>query len=336
VSSTANCRYLSGFAADNCLCLLSARGAYYLTDKRYLEAAQKAVAALEVRDIEKLTELLNELPEKRFAVEAEHTTLAALARRQEKYPRLEFAARDGLDKLLTDLRAVKDAREVELIRRAQIIAEQALDQILPNIRPGQTEKEIAQALDFVMLTLGADALSFETIAVSGAHGSLPHGVPSRRKLRSGDLLTLDFGAVIGGYHSDMTRTFAIGKPGDEQRRVCELVLAAQEAGIAAVCAGAQCNAVDAAVRAVFDAAGMGQYFTHSTGHGVGLEIHEAPTLSKNSNGTLLPGMVVTVEPGLYLPGRFGVRIEDMVQVAAPGEGSGCVNLTGYPKEPVVL
>ncbi|MDR1409369.1 MAG: aminopeptidase P family protein [Oscillospiraceae bacterium] len=340
VSSPANCQYFSGFAADNCLCLLSKHGAYYLTDRRFLEAAQKTVTTLEVRDIEQLDALLSELPERRFAVEAEHTTLAALLRRKKRYPKLDFSTEDGLDKLIADLRTVKTTQEIASIRCAQMIAEQALAQILPNIRVGRMEKEIALELDFAMLSLGAEAMSFDTIAVGGENGSLPHGVPSARTLHNGDLLTLDFGAVVNGYHSDMTRTFAVGEPGEEQRKVYALVLAAQEAGICAIRPGTACKDVDAAVRAVFDAAGMGAYFVHSTGHGVGLEIHEAPTLSKNSDDILREGMVVTVEPGLYLPGRFGVRIENMVVVgnkaAAHHNAGGCVNLTEFSKVLQVL
>ena len=338
ISSRANCRYLSGFTAENCMCLLSCAGSYYLTDKRYLEAAGSAITELEVRDIEQLDDLLKALPEDRFAIETEHTTLAAIARRRQKYPELVFSEEDGLDKIISDLRIVKNAHEIDCICRAQSIAEQALEQVLPNIQPGRTEKEIALELDFTMLSLGADAVSFDTIAVSGENGSLPHGVPGQRELRDGDLLTLDFGAVVDGYHSDMTRTFAIGSINEEQRKIYELVLTAQQAGISAVCPGVSCKDVDNAVREVFEKAGMLERFAHSTGHGMGLEVHEAPTVSRKSETILREGMVVTIEPGLYLPGRFGMRIEDIVVVGKPQNitaahtvMNGCVNLTMFSK-----
>ncbi|MDR0884498.1 MAG: aminopeptidase P family protein [Oscillospiraceae bacterium] len=332
ISSPVSCRYLSGFAADNCAVLLSSAGAFYLTDKRYLEAVEKCVTALEVRDIEKLDELLKTLPETEFSIDAEYVTLAQLARREKKCPALRFCTDGTLDKTLAEMRAVKSDAEVAHIRAAQDIAERALAQILPEIRPGRTETEIARALEWAMFALGAQGISFDTIAVAGENGSLPHGVPGGRPLRSGDLLTLDFGAVVGGYHSDMTRTVAVGEISDEQREIYALVLKAQRAGIAAVKPGAACKDIDAACRVVFEQAGMGKYFAHSTGHGVGLEIHESPTLSKKSEDTLQAGMVVTVEPGLYLPGRFGVRIEDMVLVTKTGGE----NLTGYTKELLAL
>ncbi|MCL2023577.1 MAG: aminopeptidase P family protein [Oscillospiraceae bacterium] len=314
VSAPVNCRYLSGFSGSNCLCLISRAGAFYLTDRRFLEAAQKSITALEVRNIESLDELLDSLPERRFAIETAHTTLAALDQRREKYPRLEFDLSGDLDIILREKRAVKTQEEVDCVRRAQSIAEAALERVLPNIRAGRTEREIALELDYTMFSLGAQALSFDTIAVAGENGSLPHGVPTNRKLCDGDLLTLDFGAVVDGYHSDMTRTFAIGKSSEEQERIYNLVLEAQLAGIAAVSAGAECKAVDAAVRAVFERAGVLEFFAHGTGHGVGLLVHESPTVSPKSAEILQEGMIITIEPGLYLPGRFGVRIEDMILV----------------------
>ncbi|MDR1805814.1 MAG: aminopeptidase P family protein [Clostridium sp.] len=332
ISSPPACRYLSGFAADNCLCLLSRGGYFYLTDKRYLEAARRCVTELEPWDIADIDKLIEKLPESEFAIEGEHTTLAQLARRQEKHPELSFSAQEGLDGLIDDLRSVKTPPELERIRRAQSIAERALESLLPHIREGVSEREIALELDYTMLRLGADALSFETIVVSGENSSLPHGVPGERRLRRGDILTIDFGAVVEGYHSDMTRSFAIGTIAKEECLVYELVLAAQEAGIAAARPGISCRELDGVVRAVFEQAGMGEYFCHGTGHGVGLEIHEAPNVGSKSDTLLREGMVITIEPGLYLPERFGVRIEDMVQISAEG----CVNLTSFDKSLRIL
>ena len=233
------------------------------------------------------------------------------------------------------LRAVKDDGEVALLREACAIADRALADLVAasGLRAGRTEREVGRDLDSRMLDHGADAPSFETIVATGPNSAIPHHRPADRELARGDLLKLDFGAEYGGYHSDMTRTFVLGKPADWQREVFELVEAAQAAGRAALAIGADVRAVDASARDVSAAAGRAEAFAHGLGHGVGLEIHEAPALSPLGAGTLADRMAVTVEPGVYLPGRGGVRIEDTLVVR---EGAEPELLTLSSKDLVVL
>lgn len=237
-------------------------------------------------------------------------------------------ASDALDKL----RQAKDAEELAAMEAAQGIAERALADILKEIRPGVTEKEIAARLQYLMLHYGASDMSFDPIVVSGPNGSLPHGVPSEKEIASGEFVTMDFGCIYGGYCSDMTRTVAVGSVTEEMGRVYRTVLAAQKAGIAAAKAGVTGKAVDAAARAVIDGAGYGKYFTHSFGHGVGLEIHEAPNASSLNQVPLPAGAVISAEPGIYIPGKLGVRIEDVILITPEG----CRNLTKAPKDLIVL
>ena len=230
------------------------------------------------------------------------------------------------------LRAQKDPEELEALTAAQRIAERALEDILNDIRPGITEKEIAARIQYRMLHYGAEDKSFDPIVVSGPNGSLPHGVPSEKLIQAGEFVTMDFGCVYHGYCSDMTRTVAVGHVTDEMREVYQTVLCAQKAGIATARAGATGREVDAAARAVIDAAGYGEYFGHSFGHGVGVEIHESPNASQLNDKPLPERAVISAEPGIYLPGKMGVRIEDVLFLTQDG----CQNLTKAPKELLVL
>ena len=234
--------------------------------------------------------------------------------------------------LLAELRAVKDPEELEILISAQRIAEKALADILNEIRPGVTEKEIAARLQYLMLHYGAEDKSFDPIVVSGPNGSLPHGVPSEKVIQAGEFVTMDFGCVYRGYCSDMTRTVAVGSVTDEMRRVYDTVLAAQLAGIAAAKAGATGRAVDGAAREVIEQAGYGPCFGHSFGHGVGVEIHEGPNATPSNDKPLPAGAVISAEPGIYLPGRLGVRIEDVLYLTEDG----CQNLTLAPKDLLIL
>jgi Xaa-Pro aminopeptidase len=213
-------------------------------------------------------------------------------------------------------RAIKDDDEIESLRRACAVADQALAEMAAEgaLRPGRTELDVGRELDARMLVLGAEAPSFETIVAAGANSAIPHHRPDATVLRDGDFLKLDFGATVDGYHSDMTRTVVLGYAADWQREIYALVAASQAAGRAALAVGADVVAVDAASREVIAAAGHGEHFTHGLGHGVGLEIHEAPGIGPLGAGTLAAGMAVTVEPGVYLPGHGGVRIEDTLIV----------------------
>ena len=238
----------------------------------------------------------------------------------------------GASELMLSIRVVKDEAEIEAMTAAQRIAERAFDDILKELRPGVTEKEIAARLQYLMLHYGASDMSFDPIVVSGPNGSLPHSVPSEKVIERGELVTMDFGCIYHGYCSDMTRTVAIGEISEEQRTVYETVLAAQKAAISAAKAGMTGAEVDGVARKVIEEAGYGQYFTHSFGHGVGVEIHESPNASPANSRPMPAGSVISAEPGIYIPGKLGVRIEDVIALTKEG----CENLTRAPKELIVL
>lgn len=336
IMSEDNVRYFTSFSSTNGYLLVTAENSFFLTDSRYVEAAQKTIKTVDgvllFENFEKsLLPLLKELEVKTLSIEGARTTVKRLASLQKEFPFVEFET-EKLDGEIDLLRAVKSKEECEKIEKAQRIAEKAFELLLPSIKVGKAERELSLELDYTMLKLGAQALSFETIAVSGKNGSMPHGVPSEKKIESGDFVTFDFGAVFEDYHSDMTRTVAVGEVSEKQREVYETVLKAQNAGISAVAAGKKCRDVDFAARSIIENAGYGEYFGHGLGHGVGVEIHEYPTVSPRSDSVLEKGNIVTVEPGIYIPGEFGVRIEDMVLVTEDG----CLNITKCPKELLVL
>jgi Xaa-Pro aminopeptidase len=234
--------------------------------------------------------------------------------------------------LLDELRCAKDEEELAVMRRAQAITDEAFKAILNFIRPGMTEQEIAARLVYEMMRRGGERVSFDPIVAAGANGSRPHAVPSGQTVEQGMFITMDFGCQVEGYCSDMTRTVALGQPTEEMERVYATVLAAQKAGINAARAGALGREVDGAARQVIAEAGYGEYFTHSFGHSLGIDIHESPNASSVENRPLPAGAVLSAEPGIYLPGRFGVRIEDVLVLR---EG-GCEDITASPKDLIVL
>ena len=333
VASPVGRRYCTGFASSDGMLLLCKEEALFLTDSRYIEAAQAAVTAVPVeekRDGKKqLDDFCKRHGVKRLFVEDGWTTLEEHARLRKMLPGVYIERGGLLSKELARLRLMKTQNEIAQIKKAQRIAEEALAYVLAHhLKEGVTEKELALALDYYMLSHGAEALSFETIAVAGENGSRPHGAPGDRKLRQGDLVTMDFGCVVDGLHSDMTRTVAVGGDcSDEAREVYQVVLRAQEEALHIVGPGVKCEEVDRAARDVIKAAGYDEHFRHGTGHGVGFEIHEAPSLAPRSKDILEPGMIVTVEPGIYIPGKCGVRIEDMALITEDGYE----NLTGAGK-----
>lgn len=336
IMSQENRFYFTGFNSSYGLLLVTADDALLLTDGRYIEAAQNKVSdcRVELHDLSKsqLKEFFDRYGAKTVAVEGGRITVLDLANFITALPGFELISDGSLDNAINLLRSIKDEQEIEKIVAAQRIAEKGFDHICNFIKEGKTEKEIQLELDFFMLSHGAEALSFETIAVSGANGSMPHGVPTDKPVKKGEFITLDFGAVYEGYHSDMTRTVALGNVSDEQIFVYNTVLQAQLNSIAFIKAGVTGKAADEAARSVIRNAGYGDCFGHSTGHGVGVEIHEFPNVSYTNEKPLPAGSVVTVEPGIYLPGKFGVRIEDMVRVTADG----CENLTDCTKELIIL
>ena len=337
VAAPHNLCYLTGFPSGDSWLFVTCTTAYFLTDFRYIEAARSTIIGAECVMIDRLSKSLCELVKKhgiqRIFLESGETSLAQANALQKGVETVEFVTDDELDTWISAMRLVKDEEEVHHILQAQAIAEEGFRHILPYIQVGKTEREVALELEFYMRRQGAQRVAFDFIVVSGANSSLPHGIPSDKKIEKGDFVTMDFGAVINGYHSDMTRTVAVGEVSDEQRLVYDTVLKAQEASLSVLKAGLLCVEADAAARKVIVDAGYGDCFGHGTGHGVGVQIHEAPTLSPKAEKQLLKvGNVVTVEPGIYLEGRFGVRIEDMAYITKDGYR----NLTSCPKELIIL
>lgn len=337
VMSEENICYFTSFHSSNGYLLVTGEKAVFLTDSRYIEAAQNKITScdeiLQIKSMEAdLMPLIESLEIKKLELESERITVSRYQKIRELVPDVNVTCDGSLDGAIDDIRIKKNETEVAKIVKAQRIAEKAFDYILGFISTDKTEKEIALELEYFMLRNGADALSFETICVSGKNSSLPHGVPTDKKIGNGDFITMDYGAVTDFYHSDMTRTVAVGEVSSKQIEVYETVLKAQMAGVDAVKAGTDCKAVDAVSRKIISDAGYGEYFGHGLGHGVGVEIHELPTLNPSSKHILEEGHIVTVEPGIYLPGQFGVRIEDMALVTADG----CVNLTQCEKKLIVL
>jgi len=267
---------------------------------------------------------------RRLAFEAHEMTVE---RHGELAAQAEGVATVPFGRSIESLRIVKDIEELAKIEVACRLSDAALAEVLPMIRPGLTERALASLLDHQMALLGAERPSFDTIVASGPNGAIPHHAPAGRALERGDLVTMDFGALHDGYHADMTRTVAIGSVADWQREIYDLVALAQEAGIAVLEDGVEAGTVDAAARDMIEAAGHAAHFQHGLGHGVGLEIHEAPMLGYGRTGRLSDRVPVTVEPGVYLPARGGVRIEDVLVVTA---GGGARTLTSTTRELLVL
>jgi len=334
ITSGPNVRYLTGLASSNAALLLPADGAAVLaTDSRYTLAAQR-----DCPDLELITE---RFIEPRLAAEMARRGLGTVAfeahemtveRHAELAAKAEGVKVIPFGRKIEELRAVKDPSEIELLGTACRISSQAIADVFSLIRPGMTERRLAAALDARMAELGAERPAFDTIVASGPNGAIPHHAPTDRPLRRGDLITMDFGALYGGYHADMTRTVALGEPAGWQREIYELVAAAQRSGLDAARPGADVGDVDAAARDLIRDAGHDDHFQHGLGHGVGLEVHEAPTIGYARTGKLASRVPVTVEPGVYLPGRGGVRIEDVLVVGADGTGL----LTTTTRELLVL
>ena len=315
VTRLVNVRYLTGFTGSNGALLVTRDTAVLATDGRYITQSER-----QAPDVE------------RAIVGAPATALAERAAK-EGVGTLGFESHDvtvdlydalagcgpaltKLGRAVESLRAVKDDDEIGLLREACAVADRAFARLLPSLRPGRTEKDVARELEALMLEEGGDGPSFETIVASGPNSAVPHHRPTERVLESGEFVKFDFGSLYRGYHSDMTRTVVLGQAADWQREVYALVAEAQRVGREALAVGAVCGEVDKAARDVIDAAGHGEAYTHSLGHGVGLEIHEAPTLRAGATDTLADRTPVTVEPGVYLAGRGGVRIEDTLVVRA--------------------
>lgn len=336
ITSPENRRYFTSFNSSDGFLVITVDEATFFTDSRYIEAAQNQVtvckSVLLRRVSETIVPYLKEKNIENIYLETERLTVAELNSLKKAFDFCKVEAKKEVDEIINKARAVKTDYEVDCIKKAQKIAEDAFSHILTFIKEGVTEKEIALELDFYMLKNGAEAVSFETIAVSGKNSSMPHGVPTDKKIEKGDFITMDFGAVYNGYHSDMTRTVIVGKPTEKQKEVYETVLKAQKSALEVLKNGVTGFDADKVARDIIENAGYKENFGHGTGHGVGIEIHESPNLSPYSKATLETGNVVTVEPGIYIPDEFGVRIEDMALITEDGY----INLTSCEKELIIL
>jgi len=320
VTKLANVRYLTGFTGSSAMALVGPTESVFFTDGRYGEQSRHEVPDLtRVASMENLAGPIHEhvrrLGIARLGFERHAVTVAQRDRWQEVFEGVELA---GVGEEVERLRWAKDSEELALLRSAQEATDGAFEDILDLLVVGITERQAGAQLELAMARHGTDALSFDPIVAFGEHAAEPHHRPCHRALDEGDVIKMDFGALVGGYHADMTRTVAFGEPASELRKVHDVVAAAQQAGIDALRPGAAAGDVDRAARSVIEDAGYGDRFTHGLGHGVGLEIHEGPSLRRNGEDVLPVGAVVTVEPGIYLPGMGGVRIEDAVEVTEDG------------------
>ena len=325
-----NMYYLTGYTGEGCL-LIGRQGPVILTDFRYVEQAERQAPGVPVirtgagvNPYAETARIMKEDGGEKLALETDFVTVDELSRIEKALDGLPTLP---LGALIDDMRILKDPREIEYLAEACRISCEAFNHMLGVIRPGMTEKQVQVELDYTMLRLGAEGLSFDTIAASGVNGSLPHAIPSDHVLCSGELLTMDFGALYKGYHADMTRTIALGEVSDELKDIYETVKTAQQMGLDLLKPGAVCKDVDGAVREYLEGRYPGA-FGHSLGHGVGLDIHEQPGLNMRDTRLLMPGHVVTCEPGVYIPGVGGCRIEDSCVITEDGYR----NLVDAPKE----
>lgn len=331
-----NMHYFCGFSPSEGAVLILKNGTgFHIVDSRYTETAEAYAEKTGLKVFEApgpITDFIAEICKKnhieKIAFEDETISLKSY----DTYKSKTKCAFTGIGDALMRIRNVKDSAEIEYMKAANAIAEKSLAELLNYIKPGKTEKELQAYFDYLMLQNGSDGVSFDTILLTGAHTSLPHGVPENREIKKGDFVLIDFGATYKGYHSDMTRTFAVGYASEEMEQAYRLVLRAQLAGIKALKPGARCADVYKAAYDVLEEEHMGKYFRHSLGHGVGLDIHEGFNASPRSEDIYTAGNITSVEPGIYIPGKFGVRIEDVCLVTENGNE----NLSSFPKELTVL
>ena len=335
ITSDVNRQYYTGFVSSAGALLVTREGATLLLDSRYIEAGSKKVTDAKVILMTDMAKQLNELFEeykvKTIGIESGYMTVESLFSLR-KVLSAEILDDPRLNSVILNQRKIKSEDEMKEIRAAQAITDKAFLHMLKVIKPGLCEKDLQLELDYFMLKNGATGLAFDTILAAGANGSMPHAVPSMNIVKEGDFVTMDFGAAHNGYCSDMTRTVAVGKISEEQEKVYNLVLNAQLAAIDAVKAGVPCNSIDAVARAMIYGAGYDGKFGHGLGHSLGLEIHENPRFSPLCSDLTEEGIVMSVEPGIYLDGQFGVRIEDIVMVTKDG----CDVITKSEKKLITL
>ena len=338
IMDAANKRYITGLNTDDAGTLVVTRNkSYFIIDSRYIEIAQTSIrdnieVVLQQELFSQISDIFTQNSVKSFCLENKKTSVWLC----EKFKKLIESAKCIISvdagEIINSLRSIKDDTELEFIKRAQSITDDAFDFILGEIKEGKTEKELSLNLEFYMRNNGADATSFDIIFAAGKNSSMPHAVPTDYKIQNGDLITIDFGADFKGYKSDMTRTVAFGSVSDEQKKVYNIVLDAQKAALDKITAGKMCSEIDEIARRYISDRGYGKFFGHALGHSVGLEIHESPNFSPKCNTVLKEGMVLSVEPGIYIPGKFGVRIEDLVYITK----NSSLNLTKSNKSLIIL
>ncbi len=336
IFSGANRFYFTGFNSSAGVVVITPKEAVFLVDFRYFEKAKNTVKCMktllctdtyyqiaQVLENNKITEVF---------LETETINLSIFEKLKEKLCGVNISCDNKVQNAINSLRAVKSSEEIEFIKRAQSITDSTFEYIITRIKEGKTEREIALDMEFFARNQGSDGVAFDFIVVSGKNSSLPHGVPTDKKFEKGDFITMDFGARVGGYCSDMTRTVALGEISEKQRKVYNTVLTAQKMALESIKAGVGCKEIDAVARNFINDSGFEGRFGHGLGHSLGLEIHESPAFNTRDTSILKSGTVITVEPGIYLENEFGVRIEDMVLVT----DNGIENLTGSPKDLIIL
>lgn len=336
VESAANRFYFTGFESSAGAVFITRNGAVFLIDFRYVEKAKSVVKSCEVQLSERKNEEIKALCERfgvnKLYIEADIASVSHYNALVSLLEGVTVESGDKFDRITEDMRSQKSVAELSLIKEAQRLTDETFTYILNHISAGRTEREVMLDMEFYMRKLGSEGVSFDFIVVSGKNSSLPHGVPTDKKIEKGDFVTMDFGACIGGYRSDMTRTVAVGAVSDEQKKVYATVLRAQREAEKAIKAGVVCKDVDKVARDIIYGAGYEGCFGHGLGHSVGIEIHENPSFNTRCETILKTGTIMTVEPGIYLENRFGVRIEDMVYVTE----NGCENITKSSKDLIIL
>ena len=335
IISQPNRFYLTGFSTSDGFVFITKKSAVFLTDSRYIEKARSVVKSCKTMLLDKgITQILFLCKEQNISkiyLETDFVSIGAFEKYQKAFEDIEVSADAKISDLILELRSVKSDGELKSIREAQRLTDETFSYILERIEKGRSEKEIMLDMEFFARNKGSEGVAFDFIVVSGKNSSLPHGVPTNKMIEDGDFITMDFGAVVNGYRSDMTRTVAVGTVSDEQRKAYDTVLKAQTKALEAIKSGVVCRDIDKIARDIINKEYNG-CFGHGLGHSVGIEIHESPSFSPRCETVLKPNMVMTVEPGIYLENKFGVRIEDMVFVTEMG----CENITKSDKNLIIL
>ena len=336
IESAENIKYLVGYNIDSGILVIIKKHCYLFLDERYIRDIDKKLGDIELVLLinlkRQLKDILKKEKVKTVALETNYITIEKYKAYMSMLNKITINISANISKKLLEQRASKNEEDIEKIRIAQELTDEAFTHMLNYIKPGMTEISIAAELEKYLISLGSEGKPFDFIVVTGQRTSIPHGKPTINQVKRGDFITLDFGATIQGYHSDMTRTIAIGPITSKQKEIYEIVLYTQNKAISALKVGIQADKVDKNARNYLNKKGYSQYFCHGLGHGVGLQVHEYPTLTPKSEDIILENNVVTIEPGIYIPEEFGVRIEDMLVV----KESGCINLTKSRKDLILI